>query len=320
MVADADTYKYWAPVDRDAPNNAHAFALQMIGRDKRVLELGCGAGHVTAALVEAGCSVVGIEHDAAAAEVAAQIAEEVLVVDLTRPHELTAALGDRRFDVVCCGDVLEHLPDPAGVLTVARRALRPGGTVVISLPNVAHIDVKLHLLQGRFDYRDNGLLDRTHLRFFTRDTIVGLLDEAGLELVELRRVVRPPFETELGVDPASVSPEVLQAGMADPEAQTYQFVLKAVPDDGGAEVHLAGRRLLELDAALAQERAERLAVEVDRAALAERLAQLEAHVATLEATIEHGRSVEAELAALRQTKTFRATAGFRRLYGALRRR
>ena len=317
MAVDTDTFKYWAPVDPLAPNNAHAFSVQLIGHDKHVLELGCAAGHVTTALVAQGCTVVGVEYDEHAAKTAAEIAEEVLIVDLFQADNLTKALEDRQFDVVYCGDVLEHLPDPAGVLTAARRALRPGGTVVISLPNVAHVDVKLALLQGRFDYRDFGLLDATHLRFFTRASILGLLADAGLELAELRRVVRPPFDTEIDLDPGSVPADVLQAALQDPEAETYQFVVKAVPNDGNAELTLAARRYEELDAALGRERSDRIALEAETVALRQRLDDVDQLVRDLHRQLTEAGEAARELEALRATKTFRFTARLRRVYGSV---
>jgi 2-polyprenyl-3-methyl-5-hydroxy-6-metoxy-1,4-benzoquinol methylase len=315
MGLDPDSFKYWAPVDPSAPNNAHAFALALIGREKRVLELGCSAGHVTQALAGQGCSVVGIEYDEKAAKAAEEWAEEVIVTDLFDPANLAKAVAGREFDVVYAGDVLEHLPDPAGVLTECRKALGPGGTVVVSLPNVAHVDVKLALLAGRFEYRDFGLLDRTHLRFFTRASIGQLFEEAGLQVVEVRRVLRPPFETELEVDHATVPADVLALALEDPEAQTYQFVVRAVPDDGSSELALASRRYQELDAELARERGPRLALELEHERL---VARLEALEADHQRRSEHEHALATELDALKRTKTFRATAGLRRIYGALR--
>src|SRR5205823_7166679 len=90
------------------------------------------------------------------------------------------------FDAIVCADVLEHLRDPAAALAAVRHALAPDGEVVISIPNVAHLWVRLSLLAGRFDYAERGILDRTHLRFFTRRTLLALLARAGLAVDELR--------------------------------------------------------------------------------------------------------------------------------------
>lgn len=318
MAVDADSFKYWVPVDRNEPNNAHAFSLQLIGRDKRVLELGCAAGHVTRALVEAGCSVVGLEYEEEAAAAAREVAEDVVVTDLFDPENLTKAVDGRQFDVVYAGDVLEHLTDPAGVLAAGRRALRPGGFVVISLPNVAHVDVKLALLQGRFQYREFGLLDRTHLRFFTRASILQLLDDAGLELAELRRVVRAPFETELEVDPASVPAHVLDYALQDPEAESYQYVVKAVPNDADGELARAAQRYAELDALLGEERVARRNLELECEDLRGQIQALVDEVHAVQAQVQENQQAKDELAALLGTKTFRATAGLRAAYHRLR--
>jgi 2-polyprenyl-3-methyl-5-hydroxy-6-metoxy-1,4-benzoquinol methylase len=173
------TNLYWAPVDPSAPNNAHAYALEMIGANKRVLELGPAAGAFTRALADQGCRVVAIEVDPEAANGVEPFAERVVVGDLSAPGVVAGAIDDEGFDVVVGGDVLEHLPDPLEVLRACRAALKPGGYVVLSLPNVAHVDVKLQLLDGRFPYRATGLLDRTHLRFFTRSSAHELFDSTG---------------------------------------------------------------------------------------------------------------------------------------------
>src|SRR5690242_10330690 len=116
-----------------------------------------------------GCSVVGIELDPQMGELARPQLERLIIGDL-ETVDLAAELGDERFDVLLFADVLEHMRDPAAVLARTRPFLRDDGLVVASLPNVAHISVRLSLLAGQFRYRRWGLLDETHLRFFTRAT------------------------------------------------------------------------------------------------------------------------------------------------------
>src|SRR5437016_12769572 len=101
---------------------------------------------------------------------------------------------DGAFDAIVYGDVLEHLHDPARVLAALNRGLAPGGQAVISVPNVAHLWVRLSLAAGRFEYADRGILDRTHLRFFTRRSLGALLTGAGLRVERLTATPAPLYQ------------------------------------------------------------------------------------------------------------------------------
>jgi 2-polyprenyl-3-methyl-5-hydroxy-6-metoxy-1,4-benzoquinol methylase len=313
---------YWAPVDPTAPNNCHAFSLELIGRNRRVLELGSAAGHFTKALVDQGCRVVGVEIDPDAAEQTAKLAEKVIVGDLSDPGVVESAIDEERFDVVVAGDVLEHLPDPLRVLQMCRGALRPGGFVVMSLPNIAHADVKLQLLSGQFRYRDTGLLDRTHLHFFTLDSIKEMVREAGLLMVDLRRVVAPVFHTEQAPDPGDVAPEVLAAATADPESATYQFVVRAVIDDGDMVTANLAERVLTVEAERDGERQQRAVVEAELETSREEIAQLHAKLDNAEADArmfeERSEAHRAHVDALMSTRSYRLLAPLRAVRRALR--
>jgi 2-polyprenyl-3-methyl-5-hydroxy-6-metoxy-1,4-benzoquinol methylase len=238
-------FVYDTTVDPEAENNTHAYLLSMVGYNKSVLELGCATGYLSRAMAERGCSVVGIELDAEAAAVAEKWAERVIVGDIDR-GEVWGDVADASFDVVLCGDVLEHLRDPLSALRSAVHKLKPSGIVVTSLPNIAHGDVRLALLAGSFRYRDVGLLDRTHLRFFTLESVRELLRDAGLLPVETRRIVVPLFHSELDVERADVPQPVIDAILTDPEAESYQFVMKSVRDDGAQVVADLTNRINEL--------------------------------------------------------------------------
>ena len=97
-----------------------------------------------------------------------------------------------RPDCVIFADVLEHLVDPWAAVRQAREMLAPGGALVVSIPNVLHHAVVKDLLRGRFDYRDAGVLDRTHLRFFTAATARELVEQAGFRVERMERVIEPP--------------------------------------------------------------------------------------------------------------------------------
>ena len=218
------------------PGSSIDIQLQLIGRDKHVLDVGCATGYTGYHLQQQGCTVYGIEYDPERAEIAAERLEKVLVCDLDHAtsEDLVAQFGAESFDVMNFGDVLEHLRDPVTTLRNMKPLLRPGGYVVISVPNIAHGDVRLMLLTGRFQYNSVGILDNTHLRHFTNASLTAFLDEAGFVQAELERVCIPMFHTEFGVREGDYPPVVVDSLRNDPEAVTYQFVTAGIPVEWAA--------------------------------------------------------------------------------------
>jgi methionine biosynthesis protein MetW len=172
-------------VERSGLGFNHRLIIEAIPEGARVLDVGCASGYVAAALAAKGATTVGIEPDPAMAAAAEDHCEHVYAVTVEEARELAELTRDR-FDAVILGDVLEHLVDPWATLAWARSLLAPGGHVVVSLPNAAHWSVRWSLLRGRWDYADHGLMDRTHLRFFTQRTAHELAARAGLRLVDER--------------------------------------------------------------------------------------------------------------------------------------
>jgi 2-polyprenyl-3-methyl-5-hydroxy-6-metoxy-1,4-benzoquinol methylase len=216
---------YESNVDPLRPNDAHGISLQLIGRDKMVLELGAAAGHVTRALKSRGNSVVAIERDGRFAEQLAGIADRVHITDLDW-LDLNKILGDEKFDVILAGDVLEHCTRPDLVLLQCHSLLSPDGFIVMSLPNVAHADVRLSLLTGRFEYRPTGLLDNTHLRFFTRRTIEKFVEENGFSIEEIFASTAPLGGTEIGPPDSSIPREAIEFVQRDRDSTVYQYVMR----------------------------------------------------------------------------------------------
>ena len=159
--------------------------LQLIDpRGLRVLDLGCGGGHNGEMLKKSGArEVVGVELDAAAAAEARTRLDRVCHCDLA--HLDPAELGDELFDAILASDVLEHLEDAEGVLALAVTRLRPGGAVVLSLPNVASVFVMAQLLTKSWPRRGSGIFDRTHVRWFGKRDMVRLLQGAGLRVLRV---------------------------------------------------------------------------------------------------------------------------------------
>lgn len=177
-AAPVDALRYdGQPAD---PAESTGLLLEMIPVGARVLDVGCGTGSVTKLVIDARkADVVGIEPNADRAATAASRGINVHCGVLT--SELSATLG--KFDVVMFADVLEHLPDPLGQLMLAQDYLRPGARVIASVPNIAHWTVRRQLLLGRFDYSASGIMDATHLRWFTQESIARLFVAAGMKPV-----------------------------------------------------------------------------------------------------------------------------------------
>ena len=165
------------------PHSSHALILGALGEGggRRVLDVGAADGFVAEQLTMRGWQVTALERDPARAAAARGKCREVVVVDLDRETPVL----DGPFVAAVYGDVLEHLSDPLAVMRSLNRLLAPGAVVIVSVPNVAHLWIRLSLLFGRFEYAERGILDGTHLRFFTRQTFLRLLARAGLEVRDL---------------------------------------------------------------------------------------------------------------------------------------
>lgn len=158
---------------------------RLVPSGSSVLDIGCSSGLLGEQLHLRGCSVTGIERDETAAKLAEQKYETVFLGDIQALIELPEKfLG--AFDLLVFADVLEHLRNPEAVLSHFLRYLRPEGKALVSIPNVANWLNRLQLLLGRWEYRDCGTLDRTHLKFYTYKSARRLVEESGLTI---RRVI-----------------------------------------------------------------------------------------------------------------------------------
>ncbi len=159
----------------------HSKLVCAVGKNKTVLDIGCNAGHIAKRLKENGCSVVGVEIDKEAGKKACNVCNGVIFGNV---EELVFDFEKESFDVILFGDVLEHLLNPLEVLIKLKTFLKKDGVVVASLPNVANWKIRLNLLIGKFDYAEVGIMDKTHLIFFTRKNARKLIEDAGFEIVK----------------------------------------------------------------------------------------------------------------------------------------
>ncbi|MBI3070980.1 MAG: class I SAM-dependent methyltransferase [Deltaproteobacteria bacterium] len=153
------------------------------GRD--ILDVGCGRAALGEAIRARGWNVVGIEQEPDAVAVARTRLKRVIVVDLQEAAVVAQDLAGFRFDVLVFSDVLEHVYHPLRVLQLYLPLLKPGGTLLVSVPNAVTWDNRLRWLFGEFRYSDSGIMDRTHIRFFTFKTARELVEAAGFKIEEV---------------------------------------------------------------------------------------------------------------------------------------
>jgi len=163
--------------------SSHYWILNALRREKepvRILDVGTASGYLGKIWGKTGHYVAGIEYDPATAEKAREYYDAFQVADVeTFPFPYK-----REFDYIVFADVLEHLRDPAAVLQRCIPALKHSGKIIISVPNIANWIIRLSFLCGKFDYMDRGILDRTHLRFFTLRSLQHLMREVSCEVLE----------------------------------------------------------------------------------------------------------------------------------------
>jgi SAM-dependent methyltransferase len=164
--------------------SSHYWILKALEHERepvKILDVGTASGYLGKVWTARGHSVTGIECDAATAAKAKGYYDSFQIADL----ETFAFPYRREFNYIVFADVLEHLRDPAGVLRRCLPALKESGKIIISVPNVANWIIRLGLLFGRFDYMDRGILDRTHLRFFTLRSLKQLMKEVSCSVLEV---------------------------------------------------------------------------------------------------------------------------------------
>jgi len=198
----------------------------------RVLDLGCGSGAVGRHLAARDGAAAGpidgltISHDEAALAAAHYRRVEVADLDAGR---LTEIFAPGSYDRIVCADVLEHTRHPDRVLAQCRALLADGGRALLSIPNAAYAGLLAELMAGEFRYRPEGLLDETHLRFFTRRSLLRFLQENGCAVDSVETVQRQLPDSEFRVAFDALPPAAARHLLALPDALSYQFIVVARP-------------------------------------------------------------------------------------------
>jgi 2-polyprenyl-3-methyl-5-hydroxy-6-metoxy-1,4-benzoquinol methylase len=200
--------------------------LNALPAHSKVLDVGAASGTLARMCHNKTVRLFGIEPNPAWAEIAAPLYEKMWICSISDLDENHLS----GYDVVILGDILEHLPNPEAILQKLVKQQAPGAKFIISVPNIANLWVRLNLLIGRFEYTDRGILDRTHLRFFTRRSFVNLVRNSGLEMISLQAT---PIPLELVSKIFTLFPgRLFHAVLAKltswwPSLLGYQFVVEA---------------------------------------------------------------------------------------------
>lgn len=210
--------------------SSHWYILRWLEEFKpgtRMLDIGTASGILGQSLAGSGFNLTGLEPNNSWARMAQPYYQKFWVgtIEEAKPEIIQGQ------DVVILADILEHLPNPECVLKRLLNLQPEGCVFIISAPNIANIVIRLNLLFGRFDYQDRGILDQTHLRFFTRRTLLKLLELSGLEILDC--IVTPvPLSLVNTFFETSAFGRLFYAGLNKftklfPTLFGYQFVIKA---------------------------------------------------------------------------------------------
>lgn len=187
-------HKYDFEIDVTQKNDARVIAFDFIEPNSKVLDIGSSSGCFGQILKKyKNCEITGIEYDFDSIKIAEEkkVFEKIYQLDLNNFDIKQFGQYKNYFDYIVFGDVLEHLLFPNKVLEAFKFLLKPNGKYIISLPNTAHATVKINLLVNKFEYEEIGILDKTHIKFFTHKTLPSFLAESKLAMEKFDYTIMP---------------------------------------------------------------------------------------------------------------------------------
>jgi len=162
---------------------AHQLELGLIDDNARVLDIGCATGLLARELLKKNCETWGIDKDGDAIRLATKHCHKTYTCDLESCDKLP--VPKKYFDYVTFFDVIEHLRNPENILSVIKPYVKKGGRVIVSTPNIAHASIRWMLANGTFEYSSTGIMDDTHVHFYTRDSLSRLLEKQGFKVQKI---------------------------------------------------------------------------------------------------------------------------------------
>ena len=221
--------KYDFQLDLETKNSTSVI-IKMMKENTDVLEIGPAHGRLTKHLKEnMNCSVDIVEIDLEAGNHAKQYARNALVgleAGNVSADYWFETLQDNKYDYIICADVLEHLHNPDKVLERLKSLLKPDGSILISIPNFTHSSVLVNLFNDIFEYNEIGLLDNTHIHFFTYKSFMKMVKDAGLIPVQEDATFAATYKTELKTKLSDVSGSIAKVIMGKKYSNAYQYLFE----------------------------------------------------------------------------------------------
>ncbi len=218
--------KYSMTLDMSS-NNSQSLILRNIKPNSKVLEFGPSNGYMTKYLKkELNCTVYIVEKDQDAGNEASQYADQYLIGRYGDIEKYTWSFSwsNIEFDYIIFADVLEHLYNPYNVLKAATNLLKKTGSILISIPNISHNSIIIDLINNKFEYSDLGLLDNTHIRFFTRGSLLNMVKDANLYVHSEINTNCAIEHTEFKNNYNDIDPAIANLLMQRADGDIYQFI------------------------------------------------------------------------------------------------
>lgn len=244
-----DKHIYERKIDLENNNDSLVKIYNLVRENSSVLDVGCAIGVLGAKLIQLkNCTVVGLDYNEKSVAEAKKVLTKAYKVDVTSKEDLNV-IKDEKFDYIIFADILEHLVEPLEVLKYFKNFLNEGGEIISSIPNIAHGSMRYMLMEGDFAYTEEGLLDKTHLKFFTYKSILELLDEAQLFPLSIDRTeidiinYLRSYNYEYTYNQTQVD-----AIESLPEAKTLQFIVNCIPISNDFHRNQLKNKISELEA------------------------------------------------------------------------